>query len=289
MNFEIWYHPAPIDWFVRMGMIYPAVWIIVLFWVFAMGACLGSFLNVCIWRIPRGESLSKASSHCTTCGTPIRWYDNLPVLSYLILRGRCRSCRTSYSSSYFFVELLCGILFVMMVLKTGWMKQTPEIIPAHAAIIFFAIGCAVIDWKHQIIPDKLTYSMIGCGIIFSLLLPGAWGMENRWESLRLCVASGTIPGAFVALFALASKWSKNGKVMGWGDVKFVLGAGMLIGLPGILFALLAGSITGCGAGMVMKRKHIAFGPFLAGGCLIWVFAGNFLLDWYKQICLLMIK
>ncbi|MBE6399196.1 MAG: prepilin peptidase [Lentisphaerae bacterium] len=289
MNFEMCYHPAATDWFSRMGMYYPAVGVVVLIWVFAMGACLGSFLNVCIWRIPRGESLSKAASHCTVCGTPIHWYDNLPVLSFLILRGRCRSCRTPYSASYFIVELLCGVLFTLMVVKTGLLQQTPEIIPAHAAMIFFAVGCAIIDWKHQIVPDKLTFSMIACGILSALLLPGAWGMESRVDSLFFVAASGAVPAAFVALLALASKVCKCGRIMGWGDVKFILGAGMLIGFPGIMFSLCAGSMIGFITGTVMKRKHIAFCPFLAISCVIWVFAGNYFLEWYKQLCLWMIK
>ena len=123
MNWKMWYHLSETDWYSRIGMVYPAVWAVVFFWIFAFGACWGSFLNVCVWRIPRGESLSKAASHCTSCGKCICWYDNLPVISFLILRGRCRHCRSSYSSSYFWVELCCGVLFVLEVLKSGFLRQ----------------------------------------------------------------------------------------------------------------------------------------------------------------------
>ena len=100
------------DWWFRLGLNYPAVCAFAVFAAFAYGACLGSFMNVCIWRMPRGESVVNAPSHCTKCGAHIRWYDNLPVISYLVLRGRCRSCHAPYSPRYFAVEVLCGALFV---------------------------------------------------------------------------------------------------------------------------------------------------------------------------------
>ena len=289
MNFqwEMWFHPAAGDWFARFGMVYPAVWGFVLFWVFAFGACIGSFLNVCIWRIPRGESLSKAASHCTVCGTPIRWYDNLPVLSYLLLRGRCRACHARYSSTYFWVELSCGGLFALALLKTGLSRQVPELIPAQWALIFFAIGAALIDLRHRIIPDRMNYAAMVTGLLLALIFPAAWGTVSRFGAAATCVLSGVIPAAFAAIFACVGKWLCKKSVLGWGDVKFLVGIGMLAGLPGGVFSLFFGAASGCIVGLICGRKYddpIPLGPFLAAGALIWIFADQRLLEMYKTIC-----
>lgn len=287
MNWEMWYHYAGNDWFSRAGMIYPAVWGFVCFWVFALGACFGSFLNVCVWRIPRGQSLCREASHCTSCGSPIRWYDNLPVLSFLILRGRCRRCHSTYSSSYFWVELLCGILFVLALLKTGLSRQTVALLIGQWMTVFFAVGIALIDLRHRIIPDKMSLPMSALGLGTALLLPQAWGTDSRWMAPGLSAASGIIPATILLVFALVGRLFCRRTVIGMGDVKFMLGIGCLLGLPGGMFTLLAGSAAGCVAGLVTGRKPgdlIAFGPFLALGALVWVFADIYLLDFYHRLC-----
>ncbi len=287
ISWDMWYHLSETDWYSRIGMIYPAVWGMVLFWIFAFGACWGSFLNVCVWRIPRGESLSQAASHCTSCGTPIRWYDNLPVISFLILRGRCRKCRASYSASYFWVELCCGLLFALSVLKTGFFKQTPAIIPAQMAMIFFALGAALTDLRHRIIPDKMNFSAMVCGVLLAFALPQSWSTPSRITAVCLSIISGLIPAVILFLFAVSGKVICKKSFTGMGDVKFIMAAGMLIGLPGAIFTLLAGSLAGSLAGIITKRKldsFIALGPYLAAGTVIWIFAGNRLLDIYYKLC-----
>ena len=106
-------------WGTRLGLEYPELLTIALVAVFAVGSCFGSFLNVCIWRLPLGESIVSVPSHCTKCGYEIRWYDNIPIISYLVLRGRCRNCREPYSPRYLIVEALTGLLFVAVFLKVG--------------------------------------------------------------------------------------------------------------------------------------------------------------------------
>ena len=106
-------------WWTRLGLEYPELLTIALVAVFAVGSCFGSFLNVCIWRLPLGESIVSVPSHCTKCGYEIRWYDNIPIISYLVLRGRCRNCREPYSPRYLIVEALTGLLFVAVFLKVG--------------------------------------------------------------------------------------------------------------------------------------------------------------------------
>ena len=106
--------PAEYNWFYRLGLGYPQLWTIILVWVFVFGSCLGSFLNVCIWRIPRGESLSKAASHCGSCSTPIKWYDNLPLISYIVLGGKCRACKQHYSMHISAEKLKISVRQVLM-------------------------------------------------------------------------------------------------------------------------------------------------------------------------------
>ncbi|MBR7131113.1 MAG: prepilin peptidase [Lentisphaeria bacterium] len=288
MNFDlgVWYHLAQEDWFIRWGLIYPGVWFVVIFWVFAFGACIGSFLNVCIWRIPRGESLSKAASHCTVCGNPIRWYDNIPVASYLILRGRCRSCRTPYSASYFAVELLCGILTALLVVKSGLSEQSAAVIPGRMLLIFFGVACAGTDWRFQVVPNKLTFSGMAMALLLAALLPSVWGCDKFWMAVIWSLLSGVIPALLLWLFALAGKKIAGQEVLGMGDVKFVAMCGMFLGLPGVLFTVIAGSFAGTLWGIIIKQSFKAklpFVPFLMLGAVIWIFADIPLLDWYALL------
>ena len=286
MDWSQLYHLSNQNWFTVYGFIYPAVAIFVLFWIFAFGACIGSFLNVCIWRIPRGESLSKAASHCTVCGAPIKWYDNIPVASYLILRGRCRSCRTPYSSMYFWVELVTGVLVTLVVLKTGLSNQLAQIIPERVLLIFFGVSCSMTDIRFRVVPDKLTYS----GMVFALLtafaLPEAWGTADHFFGAAYSLAAGLIAGWFLFLFAEFGKMFTGKDVVGMGDVKFLALCGMLIGLPGTLFALLAGSWAGALWGIVVKRSFsakLAFVPFIFLAALVWIFFDRQILDFYLKL------
>lgn len=286
MDWELLYHAGKTDWFSRWGLVYPGVWIFVLFWVFAFGACIGSFLNVCIWRIPRGESLSKAASHCTVCGNPIKWFDNIPIVSYLVLRGKCRHCRTPYSCSYFVVELITGLLTVAVVVKTGLLQQNPAVIPGWILLVFFGIACAVTDLRFRVVPDKLTFT----GMIFALLsasgCPSAWSREVYWQGALAALISGAIPLAALGIFALAGRWIAKREVLGLGDVKFTAMCAMMIGLPGTFFALLAGSLAGTLGGLAVKRKlnaQLPFVPFIFGGALIWIFADQWILDFYRML------
>ena len=274
------------NWFHRIGVGYPQIWYIILFWVFAFGSCLGSFLNVCIWRIPRGESLSKASSHCGSCNTPIKWYDNIPLVSYLVLGGKCRACKQHYSMRYFIVELICGTLFTLAVLSAGLQKQPMAISAFNCIAIFYAVGIAWIDAEYRIIPDKLSYPVILAGLILSCCFPEVWGnAETTWlTALGFSAASGAFPALFLALFAIAGKHIARKEVIGWGDVKYILASGILTGLPGAIFSLFFASFSGTVYGVVcgliskrpLKRTSIPLGPFLAAGTLIWIFAGNFI-------------
>lgn len=286
MNLANYLYTSNTDWFASWGLIYPGVWIFVIFWIFAFGACIGSFLNVCIWRIPRGESLSKSASHCTVCGQKIRWFDNIPVVSYLVLRGRCRSCRTPYSSSYFWVELICGVLTALLVVKTGISRQIPEIIPSRMLLIFFAVTCSLTDIRFKVVPNKLVYSGMILALAAAWAMPEAWGKSIGWQGMAACLVSGAIPGLFLAVFAELGKLFSRKEIIGMGDVKFIALCGMLIGLPGTVFALCAGAFAGTLWGVAVKRSFNAmlpFVPFISLAALFWVFMDCRIIKFY-MIC-----
>ena len=286
INWEMWYHQINGNWFRAWGLSYPWVGVVVIFWIFAFGACIGSFLNVCIWRIPRGESLSKASSHCTVCGSPIRWYDNIPVISYLVLRGRCRSCRTPYSATYFMVELCCGVLAALLVLKTGLSGQSAEVIPARMLMIFFGVTCGMTDLRFRVVPDKLTFTGMFFALLSALVFPEAWSTGNRLAALCCCFVSGAIPGGVLAVFALLGRLLCRRDVIGWGDVKFVILCGMFLGLPGAVFSLFAGSFFGTYWGIAVERKldaALPFVPFIVLGTWFWMFFDIPLLNFFVKL------
>ena len=144
-------------WWTRLGLEYPELLTIALVAVFAVGSCFGSFLNVCIWRLPLGESIVSVPSHCTKCGYEIRWYDNIPIISYLVLRGRCRNCREPYSPRYLIVEALTGLLFVAVFLKVGLSAQPPATLALYWVMVLLCVTTSWIDVEHRLIPDATTY------------------------------------------------------------------------------------------------------------------------------------
>lgn len=286
VNMDMWFHQATENWYRISGLEYPAVLIFVLFFFFAFGACIGSFLNVCIWRIPRGESLSKAASHCTTCGASIRWYDNIPVASYLILRGKCRACHSHYSSGYFWVELICGILTALVLLKTGLCQQSAGVIPARMMMVFFGAACALTDIRSRIVPDKLTYTGMIFALIAAACCPDAWGTASCYQAVLYSLASGLVPGCLLLIFAELGKLIARRDVIGMGDIKFITMSGLLLGFPGAVFTLLAGSLFGSLWGLAVKRKftaHLPFVPFMTLAAFIWIFFDCQILGYYLNL------
>jgi len=273
------------DWWWRIGMNYPGLCAIAAFAAFAYGACLGSFINVCIWRLPRRESVVSAPSHCTRCGARIKWYDNLPVISFLVLRGRCRACREPYSPRYFLVELLTGALFVAVWFKAGLTRQEPGFVFFYCVLVLLAVAAAWIDAEHRIIPDKLNFAAMTLALAGALLLPRVWGTEYRYAAGLRCLAAGVLPGAALWIFAFVGKKLCKSEVLGQGDIKFTVALGMLSGLPGVIFALTLGSLAGTVYGLARcavrhecpSRAAVAFGPFLAAAAVLWIFVGDMVL------------
>ncbi len=243
----------------------PAAWVLTL----GLGAIVGSFLNVCIHRLPRRESVVTPASRCPRCATPIRWYDNIPLVSFLVLRGRCRACKAAISWRYPLVEATTVLLFLL-----AWTRFGLTLEGARAAILASALlVVALIDLDHRIIPDRVTLP----GIVMGLLMAGF--LPPRIVSS----AVGTLLGG--GLFYLIALASRGG--MGGGDIKLaaMLGAflGWQAGLLAIFLGVLAGGMVGTALLLLRLRGRkdaIPFGPFLALGGIVALFGGEAILAWY---------
>jgi leader peptidase (prepilin peptidase) / N-methyltransferase len=236
-----------------------------------VGAVFGSFLNVVAYRLPRGESLSRPRSRCPQCQTQIKAYDNVPVLSWLALRGRCRACRAPISARYPLVEAVTGLLCGLVVLDQG-MDESALL---GLALVLLLVPITLIDLDHRIIPNKLTL----LGAVLAPAILAFTAPEAIPEHLIAAVAAG----GFFLLTALAYP-----RGMGMGDVKLAFVLGLFLGravAPALFVALVAGTLVG---GAIMARKGVAdgrrtavpFGPFLALGGVVALFAGDALVDWY---------
>jgi leader peptidase (prepilin peptidase) / N-methyltransferase len=235
------------------------------------GALIGSFLNVVIWRLPRGESLAKPPSHCPGCGEPIKPYDNIPIVSWLVLRGRCRNCGTRISARYPLVEALTAALCAGVVIRFGADRD----VWLGLAFVLLLVPITFIDLDHRIIPNKLT--LLGAIVAPALVI--AFESDDLAEHL----IAGAAAGGFFLLAALAYPAG-----MGMGDVKLAAVMGLFLGRtvgPALLLALLAGSVVGAiiiaRVGRAQGRKTaVPFGPFLAFGGVAGLFAGDEIVDWY---------
>ena len=239
----------------------------------ALGLVVGSFLNVCIYRLPRRESIAWPASHCTSCARELAWYENVPVVSWVLLRGRCRTCRAPVSIMYPLVELTTALLFA-----GGYVVYGPT--PLLAVRLVF--GCVlivlfVIDLQHKILPNVITLPGIAGGFAASLVLPPGWR-----SSLIGIVLGGLIPFAIAEAYARV----RGHEGLGMGDVKMLAMIGAFLGWPLMLvtlvFASFSGSIVGLGfiaAGRGLKYA-LPFGTFLAAGALVASVFGEPFLTWY---------
>jgi len=243
--------------------------------VFAYGAIIGSFLNVCIARLPEGRSIVRPPSHCPKCQSPIAWYDNVPILSYLWLAGRCRTCRVRISPLYPAVEILTGALAVALFLRLG---------PTLAFAGYFAFAAALvvitfIDLDHQIIPDVISLPGIALGLAFSLVSP----LVGPRDAILGVLAGG---GTLLAV-AWLYKTLRGQEGMGGGDIKLLAMIGAFLGWQSIFVTLFVGSVIGSIIGVIVMlyegadtKLAIPFGPFLAGGALVYLFFGDRILAFY---------
>jgi len=252
------------------------------------GLCIGSFFNVLIWRIPRGESIAWPGSHCTGCGYKIKAYENIPVLGYLFLRGKCSSCKAPISIVYPLVEILTAVAlvfiwtFIAPTLASPWHQNIIPLLKVVSLILLIPIS--VIDIRHYIIPDRFTLPFLALALGLSFIPGGLSPLQSFLGAL-----SGG--GSLLLLGIIGTYLLKKGDAMGMGDVKLMayLGAlwGVKITLIGIAFGALLGSIVG-GLLIISKKmdndeNRIPFGPFLAAGTIASVYFGDPLLQAYLRL------
>lgn len=264
-------------------------WIIWIYIAF-LGACLGSFANVVIFRLPAGLSVVRPGSYCWSCKTPIKFRHNIPILGWFILGGKCANCKTPYSFRYPAVEMLMSALFVAAFLRYGWSWTLLEAL----IFIFGLVTVSFIDLDHMILPDKFTLSGILIGLSGAALNPE----RSFWPALYGVLLGGGFLWAIAYLYAVVRK--REG--MGGGDIKLLAWIGAVLGWPSIPFVILVaslfGSVVGIAAMFWSKQGlspqsesesetegvgsfAIPFGPFLAGAAMLYLLIdGEKLIDWY---------
>lgn len=238
------------------------------------GLCIGSFLNVVIYRLPLGQSLATPSSRCRTCDYSLRWFDNIPVISWALLRGRCRKCGVGVSWQYPLVELITAALFVLVV----WQTPVGPLVVSRLLLVCILIALFGIDLEHQILPNSITLPGIVIGLLLSLIAPPGWR-----DALL-----GALLGAGI-LYAIAGAyylWRRE-EGMGMGDVKMLAMIGAFLGWKAVLVTLVLSSCAGAFIGVVLMsvqrggmKLALPFGTFLAIGAVIAMFAGEPLVAWY---------
>lgn len=246
--------------------------------LFILGAFIGSFLNVCIHRIPRNLSIISPSSRCPSCNTPIKPYDNIPILSFILLRGKCRICKAGISFRYPLVEFLNAALYVFVAHRFGfeWHSVIYGILCSALIVITF------IDLDFQIIPDAITLPGIVMGLVAgSMLLPDPLARDSLLGFRNAAIGLATGGGLFYAIAVI----SRGG--MGGGDIKMMAMVGALMGWKSVFLTVFLGSLTGAVFGIFLmitqgkgRKTKIPFGPFLALGTIITLFYGQEIYSWY---------
>ncbi|MBC2721864.1 A24 family peptidase [Desulfosporosinus sp.] len=240
-----------------------------------LGLLIGSFLNVVIYRVPRGESIVSPGSHCTACGHALRAWELIPVFSFIIQKGQCRECHTSISWRYPAVELLTGALFFLTASLSFYSQISSARLFLNLVFVAVLIVLSYIDFDTFRLPDVLTLPLLGLGLLGAFFLPGN---PTGWESLLSALGAG-------GLFLIIALVYPQG--MGLGDVKLVAAMGAFLGFPSIFLAVFLGSLIGAVVGSLQLitaqksfRQQIPFGPYLALGAILALLWGSQLFEWY---------
>jgi len=244
---------------------------------FVLGSAIGSFLNVCIYRLPKEESIVTPRSRCPACGTPIRAIDNIPLLSFAFLRGHCRACKSPISWRYPLVEALTGTLFALTVWQFGATLRA-------AFLLAFLCGLMVvsfIDLDHQIIPNAITLPGIPIGLLAGMVL-GQPPLLDR--VIGMLVGAG-----FLYMVLLYGGALYGQEAMGDGDLNLIALVGSFLGWKAVALTILLGCLFGSAVGLALmaarrlgRRQHIPFGPFLSLGAVVALFWGERLIAWYLK-------
>jgi leader peptidase (prepilin peptidase)/N-methyltransferase len=247
---------------------------------FVFGAIIGSFLNVCIFRLPAGESIVSPPSRCPACGTPVRRRDNIPILGYALLRGRCRACQHAISLRYPAVEVLTGFMFVLLLVREGAVPM----LAVSASFVAALIVISFIDVDHQIIPDVISLPGIVVGLLLSAF---GYGPALIDSAVGILLGGGVLYAVAIGYHALTGR-----EGMGGGDIKLLAMIGAFLGWQNVLVTLMLGSLSGAlvGIGLILVRGDdskvpIPFGPFLAAAAVCALFFGDPLVRWYLHLAI----
>lgn len=253
-------------------------------WVYILtgllGLCVGSFLNVVIYRLPNGMSLSKPGSHCTKCNYSLKWYDNIPVLSYLCLGGKCRKCKSRISPRYILVELANMLLWLLCALLF-WEKS--PVYAGMAMVVSSVLICIFfIDLEHMLIFNRFTVLVALGGVVAMFTAE-----HTQWQDHLI---GGVVGGGVFALLYFGCIAVLKQEGLGFGDVKYAAAAGLLLGWQKLILAVLVASVAGAVGMSVInrithadKRTEHPFGPYLAAGTLLVLFCGDGIIHWYLRM------
>jgi leader peptidase (prepilin peptidase)/N-methyltransferase len=243
-----------------------------------LGLALGSFLNVVIYRLPKGLSLMGPRSQCPSCQAKIHFYDNIPVISFLLLRGRCRQCDAPISWRYPLVELLTGLLMIFMLLRFGLNINFVK----YSLLTLILIPVTFIDIDEKIIPNWLTFSGLIGGVTITLIF-----QIELWRFMLQGMVAG---GLFMALLMVLGKWLLKKEAMGMGDLKLLAMIGIYVGITGALLSVYIGAMIAfiliviqLLSRRINLKETIPFGPFIAVGALVYIMIGSELIFWYRNL------
>jgi len=249
---------------------------------FIVGSIFGSFMNVCIYRLPRGESIVFPGSHCPNCNKSIVWYHNIPLLGFILLGGRCKDCRTKISFRYFLVELLTGLIWGAMYLKFGfsWGLVMGIIFLSFLTVVFFT------DIETGLIPDGITYPGIVLGLVFSFLDPGLFDAASRKNAFLLSISGVVVGGGILILSAILGQLIFRKESMGGGDVKLLAMIGAFLGAGKTLFVFFAAPFLALPVAIYAKwfkrAETIPYGPYLAiAGAVFFLYGKQILAYFYS--------
>jgi len=242
--------------------------------IFLIGLIFGSFANVCIYRLPKSKSIISPCSYCPKCNHPILWYDNIPLLSYIILGGKCRYCKGKISPRYFLVELLTGILFFLLYQKF----HLQPIFFIYIVFVLSLIIVSFIDIDVFLIPDTIVLSGIILGLLCSGIFPDLFYEMGRKESFIYSLSGVILGGSILLFLGVIGKIMLKKEAMGGGDVKLLAMIGAFTGYKGVFITVFFGSLLGSIIGLTLiflkikkREDYIPFGPYLSVGAIISIF------------------
>ena len=243
-------------------------YIILYIMIFLIGISIGSFLNVCIYRIPEKEDIVLERSHCMSCGNVLKWYELIPLFSFIVQGGKCRNCKAKLSVQYPLIELINGLIYVWIFMVNG--VNLESILFCLCASVLIVIG--MIDWRTYEIP-------FGCNVIIGILgiVRVILNLAHWYDYV---IGFFAVSGLFLIIY-----WITRGRGIGGGDIKLMAAAGLLLGWKNILLALMIGSVAGSVIHLTLmkikgKDRVLAFGPYLAFGIFVAMLYGNEIITWY---------